>query len=141
MALKLHEMFRTLLPLHWFQHQIVLSSVRPKDPFCSGFPAPGSNGGTLAGIAPLKCLRLQPVPLPCRLAQLCTIHLQMANAAICCFVDAGPTRPAALALQVNDAYTVLLRERKLPMSLLEDPETKRGAKALRSNLLQMQPFQ
>ena len=59
----------------------------------------------------------------------------------CCCVDARLTPPAALALQVNDAYTVLLRERKLPMSLLEDPETKRGAKALRSNLLQMQPFQ
>ena len=52
-----------------------------------------------------------------------------------------PIAPVALAVQVNDAYTVLLRERKLPMSLLEDPETKRGAKALRSNLLQMQPFQ
>jgi hypothetical protein len=33
-------------------------------------------------------------------------------------------------LQVNDAYTVLLREKKLPMSLLEDPEKNRseGAK-------------
>ena len=81
------------------------------------------------------------MPLPCRLAQHCTIHLQTVNAAKCCCVDARPTAPAALALQVNDAYTVLLRERKLPMSLLEDPEIKRGAKALRSNLLQMQPFQ
>ena len=41
---------------------------------------------------------------------------------------------------MNDAYTVLLREKKLPLSLLEDPEAARGAKEIRSNLLQAQPF-
>ena len=43
-------------------------------------------------------------------------------------------------MQVGNAYTVLLREKKLPMSLLEDPEKKTG-KASRVHLLQTQPFQ
>lgn len=44
--------------------------------------------------------------------------------------------------QVNDAYTVLLREKKLPMALLEDPEAKAAAagKAARASLVQTQPF-
>jgi len=43
---------------------------------------------------------------------------------------------------VNDAYTVLLREKKLPMSLLEDPEKPSGGsgKAARMHLLTTQPF-
>ena len=45
-----------------------------------------------------------------------------------------------MELQVGNAYTVLLREKKLPMSLLEDPEKKPG-KASRVHLLQTQPFQ
>lgn len=44
------------------------------------------------------------------------------------------------SMQVGNAYTVLLREKKLPMSLLEDPEKKSG-KASRVHLLQTQPFQ
>lgn len=52
-----------------------------------------------------------------------------------------PTSRQPAMLQADDAYTVLLRERKLPLSLLEDPEAKKGAKAVRSNLLQVQPFQ
>ena len=42
--------------------------------------------------------------------------------------------------QVQDAYTVLLREKKLPMSLLEDPEkvARAGGKAARSHLLATQ---
>lgn len=43
--------------------------------------------------------------------------------------------------KVSDAYTVLLREKKLPLQLLEDPEKKLGGKQLRSNLLATQPFQ
>jgi len=46
---------------------------------------------------------------------------------------------------VNDAYTVLLREKKLPMSLLEDPERPSGSgsgkKAARMHLLTTQPFE
>ena len=44
--------------------------------------------------------------------------------------------------QVNNAYTVLLREKKLPMALLEDPEAKAAAagKAARASLVQTQPF-
>lgn len=34
--------------------------------------------------------------------------------------------------QVNDTYTVLLREKKLPLSLLEDPEAKRESKQNRA---------
>lgn len=45
------------------------------------------------------------------------------------------------APKVNDAYTVLLREKKLPMSLLEDPEKgHEGRKAARAHLLATQPF-
>ena len=40
--------------------------------------------------------------------------------------------------QVNDAYTVLLREKQLPMSLLEDPEKAAGGKAARVHLLATQ---
>mmetsp|Transcript_35555 Transcript_35555/g.78915 ORF Transcript_35555/g.78915 Transcript_35555/m.78915 type:complete len:702 (+) Transcript_35555:106-2211(+) len=43
--------------------------------------------------------------------------------------------------KVNDAYTVLLREKKLPLQLLEDPEKKLGGKQARANLLTTQPFQ
>lgn len=52
-----------------------------------------------------------------------------------------PTGGGATA-QVNDAYTVLLREKKLPMALLEDPEAKAAAagKAARASLVQTQPF-
>ncbi|KAK9837795.1 hypothetical protein WJX74_005209 [Apatococcus lobatus] len=45
-----------------------------------------------------------------------------------------------MSSKVGNAYTVLLREKKLPMSLLEDPEKKPG-KASRVHLLQTQPFQ
>ncbi|KAK9809113.1 hypothetical protein WJX72_009508 [[Myrmecia] bisecta] len=45
-----------------------------------------------------------------------------------------------MSTKVNDAYTVLLREKKLPMSLLEDPEKKQAGKAARVNLLQTQPY-
>ena len=45
-----------------------------------------------------------------------------------------------LCLQVDSAYTVLLREKKLPMALLEDPESKRAGKAARASLVQTQPF-
>ena len=43
---------------------------------------------------------------------------------------------------MNDAYTVLLREKKLPMALLEDPEAKAAAagKSARASLVQTQPF-
>ena len=43
-------------------------------------------------------------------------------------------------MQVDSAYTVLLREKKLPMALLEDPESKRSGKAVRASLVQTQPF-
>ena len=56
-----------------------------------------------------------------------------------------------MSQKVNDAYTVLLREKKLPMQLLEDPEKKKrrgeieGApgqgRQLRANLLTTQPFE
>mmetsp|Transcript_26598 Transcript_26598/g.79029 ORF Transcript_26598/g.79029 Transcript_26598/m.79029 type:complete len:697 (-) Transcript_26598:587-2677(-) len=45
-----------------------------------------------------------------------------------------------MSSKVNDAYSVLLREKKLPMQLLEDPEKKTGGKQLRANLLATQPF-
>ena len=43
---------------------------------------------------------------------------------------------------MGDAYSVLLREKKLPMQLLADPEQKarEGGKAARSHLLQTQPY-
>uniref|UniRef100_A0A7S3R4D1 Nuclear/nucleolar GTPase 2 n=2 Tax=Dunaliella tertiolecta TaxID=3047 RepID=A0A7S3R4D1_DUNTE len=45
-----------------------------------------------------------------------------------------------MATKVNDSYTVLLREKKLPLQLLEDPEKKLKGKQVRSNLLATQPF-
>jgi nuclear GTP-binding protein len=36
-----------------------------------------------------------------------------------------------MASKVNDAYTVLLREKKLPLQLLEDPEKKMKGKQVR----------
>ncbi|KAI8471387.1 MAG: NUC091 domain-containing protein [Monoraphidium minutum] len=45
-----------------------------------------------------------------------------------------------MAAKVNDGYTVLLREKKLPLQLLEDPERKVGGKAARASLLATQPF-
>jgi len=42
--------------------------------------------------------------------------------------------------KINDSYTVLLREKKLPLQLLEDPERKLGAKQARVDLLATQPF-
>ncbi|KAG2434724.1 hypothetical protein HXX76_007614 [Chlamydomonas incerta] len=45
-----------------------------------------------------------------------------------------------MSTKVNDAYTVLLREKKLPLQLLEDPEKKLGGKQARSSLLATQPF-
>lgn len=33
-----------------------------------------------------------------------------------------------MSTKVNDAYTVLLKEKKLPLQLLEDPEAKRKGK-------------
>lgn len=46
-----------------------------------------------------------------------------------------------LHAQVNDTYTVLLREKKLPLALLEDPAAKRAGKEARASLTQTQPFQ
>lgn len=46
-----------------------------------------------------------------------------------------------MSTKVNDAYTVLLREKKLPLQLLEDPEKKVAGKTVRANLLAVQPFQ
>ncbi len=45
-------------------------------------------------------------------------------------------------MQVNDSYTVLLREKKLPLALLEDPEAaaKTGRKAARASLTAAHPF-
>ena len=57
------------------------------------------------------------------------------QASICSHV-----KHCALCLQVDSAYTVLLREKKLPMALLEDPESKRAGKAARASLVQTQPF-
>lgn len=37
-----------------------------------------------------------------------------------------------MAAKVNDSYTVLLREKKLPLQLLEDPEKKVGGKQVGS---------
>ena len=52
----------------------------------------------------------------------------------------GATKLSAWDVQVDNAYTVLLREKKLPMALLEDPESKRAGKAVRASLVQTQPF-
>ncbi|GLI67162.1 hypothetical protein VaNZ11_011375 [Volvox africanus] len=45
-----------------------------------------------------------------------------------------------MSSKVNDAYTVLLREKKLPLQLLDDPDKRHGAKQARSSLLTTQPF-
>ncbi|GLC34322.1 Nuclear/nucleolar GTPase 2 [Pleodorina starrii] len=45
-----------------------------------------------------------------------------------------------MSSKVNDAYTVLLREKKLPLQLLEDPEKKLGGKQARASMLATQPF-
>ncbi|KAL3138740.1 Nuclear/nucleolar GTPase 2 [Trebouxia sp. C0010 RCD-2024] len=45
-----------------------------------------------------------------------------------------------MSTKVDDAYTVLLREKKLPLSLLQNPEAKTGGRAARVHLLQTQPF-
>lgn len=45
-----------------------------------------------------------------------------------------------MSSKVNDAYAVLLREKKLPLQLLEDPEKKLGGKQARSSLVATQPF-
>lgn len=45
-----------------------------------------------------------------------------------------------MSSKINDSYTVLLREKKLPLQLLEDPERKVGAKQARADLLGTQPF-
>jgi len=47
-----------------------------------------------------------------------------------------------MAGKVNDPYTVLVREKKLPLALLEDPEkeSKQGGKAARASLVATQPF-
>lgn len=41
---------------------------------------------------------------------------------------------------MNDTYTVLLREKKLPLSLLEDPEAKRESKQNRAALRSAHSF-
>ena len=48
---------------------------------------------------------------------------------------------AEMANKVNDSYTVLLRERKLPLQLLEDPEKKLAGKQVTGVLLDWQPMQ
>ncbi|EIE27819.1 NGP1NT-domain-containing protein, partial [Coccomyxa subellipsoidea C-169] len=47
-----------------------------------------------------------------------------------------------MSAKVNDSYTVLLREKKLPLALLEDPEAaaKTGRKAARASLTAAHPF-
>ncbi len=40
-----------------------------------------------------------------------------------------------MSSKVNDAYTVLLREKKLPLQLLEDPDKKKSGKEARVNIL------
>jgi nuclear GTP-binding protein len=45
-----------------------------------------------------------------------------------------------MAAKVADPYTVLLREKKLPLSLLEDPAPSSGGKAARASLVATQPF-
>ena len=41
---------------------------------------------------------------------------------------------------MDDAYTVLLREKKLPVSLLQNPESKASGRAASVHLLQTQPY-
>jgi nuclear GTP-binding protein len=43
-------------------------------------------------------------------------------------------------LQMDNKYTVLLKEKKLPMALLEDPTAKKEGRQSRSHLLATQPF-
>uniref|UniRef100_A0A383VJE8 Nuclear/nucleolar GTPase 2 n=1 Tax=Tetradesmus obliquus TaxID=3088 RepID=A0A383VJE8_TETOB len=45
-----------------------------------------------------------------------------------------------MSSKINDSYTVLLREKKLPLQLLEDPERKVGGKQKRVDLLSTQPY-
>ena len=45
-----------------------------------------------------------------------------------------------MGAKVADPYTVLIRQKKLPLSLLEDPEVKRAGKTLRASLVTTQPF-
>lgn len=46
-----------------------------------------------------------------------------------------------MGAKVNDPYAVIIKQKKLPLSLLEDPDTGKGAKkAKRVNLVQTQPF-
>lgn len=44
--------------------------------------------------------------------------------------------------KLNDPYSVLLKEKKLPLSLVEDPEKKKrkGGKAARASLVAVEPF-
>ena len=42
-----------------------------------------------------------------------------------------------MSTKVNDAYTVLLREKKLPLQLLEDPEKKLGGKQVGRHALRI----
>ncbi|KAL6757853.1 NUC091 domain-containing protein [Haematococcus lacustris] len=46
-----------------------------------------------------------------------------------------------MSTKVNDAYTVLLKEKKLPLQLLEDPDKKNKGKQIRHNLIASQPYQ
>jgi len=46
-----------------------------------------------------------------------------------------------MGAKVSDPYAVIIKQKKLPLSLLEDPDTGKGAKkAKRVNLVQTQPF-
>ena len=45
-----------------------------------------------------------------------------------------------MGAKVADPYQVIIREKKLPLSLLEDPEKKGHGKAARANLTTTQPF-
>jgi nuclear GTP-binding protein len=47
-----------------------------------------------------------------------------------------------MATKMNDPYSVLLKEKKLPLSLVEDPEKKKrkGGKAARASLVAVEPF-
>lgn len=48
-----------------------------------------------------------------------------------------------MASKINDPYAVLLKERKLPLSLVDDPENprrKKGGKKARASLVAVEPF-
>ena len=45
-----------------------------------------------------------------------------------------------MASKVDDAYTVLLRQKKLPLSLLQEPKGDGGAAGARAGVLATQPF-